>query len=59
LIGRQVAEENRDPFFSVSEGSRVEQKIEPTLEPVRELEEREFEPHISKYSNDFSFFYGV
>ena len=41
---------------SVSEGSRVEQKIEPALEPVRELEEREFEPATS---NDFSFFFPI
>jgi len=43
-----VAEEEGN---SVSEGSRVEQKIEPALEPVRELEEREFEPATSRGSN--------
>ena len=43
-----MAEEKRWSIHSVSEGGRVEQKIEPALFPVRELEEREFEPATSK-----------
>lgn len=42
-----MAEEKRWSIHSVSSGGRVEQKIEPALFPVRELEEREFEPATS------------